>query len=108
MPVADAQYLRCLQPGNLFGHRLQHHVLYFHRPLDRGLRVRVHAWHALSSSPPAKRHFMCYLNRTYHVLPTADGTSCMTDRQPFPTHDPVRRILAGVLVVAWLAAAALA
>jgi len=32
----------------------------------------------------------------------------MTDRQPFPTHDPVRRVLAGVFLVAWLAAAALA
>ena len=32
----------------------------------------------------------------------------MTDRRPFPTYDPVRRVLAGVFLVAWLAAAALA
>src|SRR5215468_12747914 len=54
MPVADAQYLRCLPPGDLLGHRLQHHVQYFHCPLHRGPRVRVHACHALPSSPPAK------------------------------------------------------
>src|SRR5215470_12177478 len=73
MPVADAQYLRRLPPGNLLGHRLQHDVLYFHRPLHRGPRVRVHACHALSSSPPAKR--------TSHVLSQPD-ISCATDTPP--------------------------
>src|ERR1700678_4377896 len=42
----------------------------FHRPLHRGLRVRVHAPHGLSSSPPAKR--------TYHLLSQPD-ISCATD-----------------------------
>src|SRR5215831_10778486 len=76
MPVADAQYLRCLPPGNLLGHRLQHHVLYFHCPLHRGPRVRVHACHALSSSPPAKR--------TSHVLSQPD-ISCATDSPVSPS-----------------------
>src|ERR1700757_3156617 len=70
VPVADAQDLRRLPPGNLLGHRLQHHVLYFHRPLHRGLRVGFHAPHGLLPSPPAKR--------TYHVLSQPD-ISCATD-----------------------------
>src|SRR5215471_9049960 len=42
----------------------------FIAPLHRGPRVRVHACHALSSSPPAKR--------TSHVLSQPD-ISCATD-----------------------------
>src|SRR5215470_4682548 len=78
VPVADAQYLRRLPPGNFLCHRLQHHVLYFHRPLHRGPRVGIHASHGLLLSPPAKR--------TYHVLSQPD-ISCATDRaacQPCP------------------------
>src|SRR5437660_2842730 len=70
VPVADAQDLRRLPPGNLLCHRLQHHVLYFHCPLHRGPRVTIHAWHGLLPSPPAKR--------TYHVLSQPD-ISCATD-----------------------------
>src|ERR1700690_3778975 len=70
VPVADAQYLRRLPPRDPLRHRLQHHVLYFHRPLHRGLRVRVHASHDLLPSPPAKR--------TYHLLSQPD-ISCATD-----------------------------
>src|SRR5438552_8281128 len=70
VPVADPKDLRCLPPGDLLCHRLQHHVLYFHCPLHRGLRVTIHAWHGLLPSPPAKR--------TYHVLSQPD-ISCATD-----------------------------
>jgi len=46
----------------------QNHFLHLHRPLPRGLRVRVHVSHALLLSPPAQRtdhllireHIMCY------------------------------------------------
>src|SRR5437762_8442972 len=71
VPVADPKDLRRLPPGDLLRHRLQHHVLYFHCPLHRGLRVRIHACHGLLPSPPAKR--------TYHVLFEPD-ISCATDR----------------------------
>src|SRR5205807_8255640 len=70
VPVADAQDLRRLPPGNLLCHRLQHHVLYFHCPLHRGPRISFHASHGLLSSPLAKR--------TYHVLFEPD-ISCATD-----------------------------
>src|SRR5580765_3072481 len=70
VPVADAQDLRRLPPPDLLRHRLQHHVLYFHRPLHRGPRISFHAPHGLSSSPPAKR--------TYHLLSQPD-ISCATD-----------------------------
>src|ERR1035441_2805848 len=70
VPVADAQYLRRLPPRDLLRHRLQHHVLYFHRPLHRGPRISFHAPHGLLSSPPAKR--------TYHLLSQPD-ISCATD-----------------------------
>jgi tetratricopeptide (TPR) repeat protein len=36
------------------------------------------------------------------------GTSFMTHRRPFPTQDPVRRLLAGVFLVTWLPAVGLA
>src|SRR5260370_31612249 len=83
VPVADPKDLGRLPPCNLFRHGLQHHVLYFHRPLHRGLRVRVHASHGLLPSPPEKR--------TYHLLSQPDISSA-TDRkytascqaQPFP------------------------
>src|ERR1035441_594414 len=71
-PPADAQYLRRLPPGDLLRHRLQHHILYFHRPLHRGPRISLHAPHGLLSSPPAKR--------TYHVLSQPD-ISCATDNE---------------------------
>src|SRR5256714_134237 len=71
VPVADAQNLRRLPPGDLLRHCLQHHVLYFHRPLHRGPRISFHASHGLLSSPPAKR--------TYHVLSQPD-ISCATDK----------------------------
>src|SRR5437899_7457393 len=74
VPVADPKDLRCLPPGDLLCHRLQHHVLYFHCPLHRGLRVTIHAWHGLLPSPPAKR--------TYHVLSQPD-ISCATDTVDF-------------------------
>src|SRR5580698_8813519 len=70
VPVADAQNLRRLPPRDLLRHRLQHHVLYFHRPLHRGPRISFHAPHGLPSSPPAKR--------TYHLLSQPD-ISCATD-----------------------------
>src|SRR6266496_1818124 len=70
VPVADPKDLRRLPPGDLLRHRLQHHVLYFHRPLHRGPRISFHASHGLLSSPPAKR--------TYHVLSQPD-ISCATD-----------------------------
>src|SRR5438309_5569206 len=70
VPVADADNLRCLPPGDLLGHRSQNHFLYFHRPLHGGLRVRVHASHGLLLSPPAKR--------TFHVLIRPD-ISCVND-----------------------------
>src|ERR1700726_1054617 len=70
VPVADAQDLRRLPPGDLLRHCLQHYVLYFHRPLHRGPRISFHAPHGLLSSPPAKR--------TYHVLSPPD-ISCATD-----------------------------
>src|SRR6185312_7793276 len=62
--------LRRLPPRDLLRHRLQHYVLYFHRPLHRGPRISFHALHGLPSSPPAKR--------TYHVLSQPD-ISCATD-----------------------------
>src|SRR5258708_5401341 len=67
VPVADPKDLGRLPPCNLFRHGLQHHVLYFHRPLHRGLRVRVHASHGLLPSPPEKR--------TYHLLSQPDISS---------------------------------
>src|SRR5713101_4357234 len=70
VPVADPKDLRRLPPGDLLRHRLQYHVLYFHCPLHRGLRVRIHACHGLLPSPPAKR--------TYHLLSQPD-ISCATD-----------------------------
>ena len=76
---------------DLLRHRLQHHVLYFHRPLHRGLRVGIHASHGLLSSPPAKR--------TYHVLSQPD-ISCATD-MPFSaclTAIAFRHILARCIV----------
>src|SRR5271169_2737344 len=72
VPVADPKDLRRLPPRNLLRHRLQHHVLYFHGPLHRGLRVRIHACHGLLPSPPAKR--------TSHLLSQPD-ISCATDTQ---------------------------
>src|SRR5205807_5725731 len=70
VPVADADNLRCLPPGDLLGHRPQNHFLYFHRPLHRGLRVKEHVRHVLLLSPPAKR--------TFHVLIRPD-ISCVND-----------------------------
>src|SRR5437868_7415769 len=70
VPVADPKDLSRLPPRNFLRHRLQHHVLYFHRPLHRGPRISFHAPHGLPSSPPAKR--------TYHVLFEPD-ISCATD-----------------------------
>src|SRR6185312_6695955 len=70
VPVADPKDLRRLPPRDLLRHRLQHYVLYFHRPLHRGPRISFHASHGLLSSPPAKR--------TYHVLSQPD-ISCATD-----------------------------
>src|SRR5271167_152424 len=70
LPVADADNLGRLPPGDLLRHRSQNHFLYFHRPLHRGLRVRIHASHGLLLSPPAKR--------TLHVLSQPD-ISCTTD-----------------------------
>src|SRR6204780_629000 len=69
MPVADAQDLGRLPPADLLRHRLQHHFLYFHRPLHGGLCVGVHAWHG-PLPPPEKR--------TYHLLSQPD-ISCATD-----------------------------
>jgi hypothetical protein len=49
--------------------RLQHHVLYLHRPLHRGPRISFHAPHGLPSSTARKAdislaistgHIMCY------------------------------------------------
>ena len=54
--------------------RLQHHVLYLHRPLHRGPRISFHAPHGLPSSPPAKR--------TYHLLSQPD-ISCAPDMRNF-------------------------
>src|SRR5579872_5675832 len=80
VPVADAQNLRRLPPRDLLRHRLQHYVLYFHRPLHRGPRISFHALHGLPSSPPAKR--------TYHVLSQPD-ISCATDTRGMePLPDP--------------------
>jgi hypothetical protein len=78
VPVADPQDLRCLPPRDLLRHGSQNHILYFHRPLHRGLRVTIHASHGLLPSPPAKR--------TYHVLSQPD-ISCATDtfQQPILT-----------------------
>src|SRR5580700_5618217 len=70
VPVADANDLRRLKPRNLLRHCLQHHFLYFHRPLHRGPQVRFHASHGLLLSPPAKR--------TYRVL-TQPDISCAND-----------------------------
>src|SRR5271170_1800730 len=69
MPVADAQDLSRLPPADLLRHRLQHHFLYFHRPLHGGLCVGVHALHG-PLPPPEKR--------TYHLLSQPD-ISCATD-----------------------------
>src|ERR1700731_3696546 len=70
MPVADAQNLGRLPPGNLRRHHLQHRVLHLHRTLHRSLRVSIHASHGLSPSPPEKR--------TSHLLSQPD-ISCATD-----------------------------
>ncbi len=70
VPVADAQDLCRLPPTDFLRHRLQDHILYFHCPLHRGLRVAFHALHGLLLSPPAKR--------TSHVLSQPD-ISCATD-----------------------------
>src|SRR5205085_10384694 len=56
--------------------------LYFHCPLHRGLRVRIHASHGLLSSPPAKR--------TYHLLSQPD-ISCATDTAKSFTLTSLRR-----------------
>src|SRR5260370_32333081 len=82
VPVADPKGLGRLPPCNLFRHGLQHHVLYFHRPLHRGLRVRLHASHGLLPSPPEKR--------TYHLLSQPDISSA-TDSSAIPTLPPARR-----------------
>src|ERR1700721_2556855 len=74
VPVADANDLRRLKPRNLLRHCLQHHFLYFHRPLHRGPQVRFHASHGLLLSPPAKR--------TYRVL-TQPDISCANDTRTF-------------------------
>ena len=70
LPVADANDFCRLPPGNRSGNRSQNHFFYFHRPLHRGLGLRDHALHALSSLPLAKR--------TLHVLSQPD-ISCATD-----------------------------
>src|SRR6201993_3975885 len=70
VPVTDPKDLRRLPPGDPLRHRLQYHILHFHCPLHRGLRVRIHACHGLLPSPPAKR--------TYHLLSQPD-ISCATD-----------------------------
>src|SRR5215472_4293366 len=112
MPVAKTRDLGRLPPRDIL----------CHRPLHGGLRVRVRAWQGLLRSPPEKRTFHVlsqpdHIRCSRHARPidpfarlcqTAGGTSCMTDRRPFPMHDPVRCVLAGVFLVAWLAAAALA
>src|SRR5260370_34228824 len=74
VPVADPKDLGRLPRCNLFRHGLQHHVLYFHRPLHRGLRVRVHASHGLLPSPTEKR--------TYHLLSEPDISSATDSPQP--------------------------
>ncbi len=91
-PIADADNLGCLPPGNLLCHGPQNHFLYFHRPLHRGLRVRLHAWHGLLLSPPEKR--------TLHLLSQPD-ISCATDKdglgqltcQPLAHMIPVSRTM---------------
>src|SRR5713226_10493514 len=70
VPVADADNLRRLPPGDLLSHSPQHLFLYFHAPLHRGLRVGNHAWHGLLPSPPAKRT---------HQLLTQPDISCAND-----------------------------
>src|SRR5947207_9014677 len=74
VPVANAHDLRCLPPRDPFRHRPQAYFLYFHRPLHRGLRVKNHASHGLSPSPPEKR--------TDHVLSQPD-ISCANDTRLF-------------------------
>ena len=45
--------------------------LYFHHLLHRGLRVELHAYHGLLALTARKSgHLTCYLDRTYHLLPT--------------------------------------
>src|SRR5712692_10766599 len=78
VPVADADDLRRLPPGDLLGHGPQNYFLYFHCPLHRGLRVEVHASHGLLPSPPEKR--------THHLLSHPD-ISCANDT-PTPTASP--------------------
>src|SRR5438046_9176397 len=70
VPLANADDLGRLPPRDPFRHGPQNHFLYFHCPLQRGLRVRNHASHGLLPSPPEKR--------TYHVLSQPD-ISCAND-----------------------------
>src|ERR1019366_7755125 len=73
LPLADADDLRGLPPGDPLGHRSQNHFLYFHRPLPGDAPHRSHACLRLVFLPqvtPPKR--------TFHVLITPD-TSCATD-----------------------------
>jgi len=70
IPVAHAQNLSCLPPGNLLRHRSQNDFLYFHHPLHGGPRIAVHA------RPPACIFFPSRLfkadiscaNSTGHIM----------------------------------------
>src|ERR1019366_8111451 len=74
LPLADADDLRGLPPGDPLGHRSQDHFLYFHRPLPANPSGRSHAVLRLvvllQVAPP---------KRTFHVLITPD-ISRATDR----------------------------
>jgi hypothetical protein len=61
LPIANADDLRGLSPGDLFGYGTQDHFVYFHRPLPGGFGASLHAsyWHA--RNPAASK-------RTLHVL----------------------------------------
>jgi len=56
-----------LPPRDLLRHRLQHHILYFHRPLHRGLRVGVHASHGLLTLAARKADISCAIS-TGHIM----------------------------------------
>src|ERR1700676_4690028 len=72
LPVADADDLGCLPPGDFLRHCSQNYFLYLHCSLHCGLRVKEHAFHALLPPPPAADtslvnsagHILCYRHRS--------------------------------------------
>jgi hypothetical protein len=60
LPIANADDLRGLPPGDLFGYGTQDHFLYFHRPLPGGSALRFMPHTGMRETQPLQSgHFMC-------------------------------------------------